>query len=161
MGGTSREYLIGRLRKEGHFALVAAVERGDLSAFAAAEECGFVTRRPITGRGSLNMARQRMFAIRNALRDVDAQQQDNALAPTEEPRREDSPAVMTVVGGVGDLPCLYCSHPQAQLARREIADVFLENQHGNGNRRPAPNGVLPRGCCRRNVATMDARALIG
>jgi hypothetical protein len=161
MGGTSREYLISRLRKEGHFTLLAAVERGDLSAFAAAEECGFVTRRPTLGTGSENATRRRLFALRAALRDVDAQQQDDVLAPAEEARREDSAAVTTVPGGLGDLPCLYCSHPQAQLARREIADVFLENQLGNGNRRPAPNGVLPRGCCRRNVVTMTAAALIG
>src|SRR5262249_16179153 len=125
MGGTSREYLLGRLRKEGHFALVAAVERGDLSAFAAAEEVGFVTRRPILGTGSFNAARRRMFAVRNALRDVDAQQQDDALAPAEEPRRPADDTLLTP-GGAGDLPCLLCRHPQAQLARREIADVFLE-----------------------------------
>src|SRR5262249_52399798 len=143
MGGTSREYLCGRLRKGGHFALLAAVERGELSAYAAAEEAGYITRKPILGAGSENAAKRRMFAVRNALRNVDAQQQqDEVLAPVEEPRREE-PAVKTVVGGVGDLPCLYCSHPQAQLARREIADVFLENQLGNGNRCPAPNGVLP------------------
>jgi hypothetical protein len=160
MGGTSREYLTGRLRKAGHFALLAAVERGDLSAYAAAEEAGFVKRRPILGTGSENHMRRRMFAIRAALRDVDAQPPDNALAPPEEPRRpaESNPLVP---GGAGDLPCLLCSHPQAQLARREIADVFLENQLGNGNRRPASNGVLPRGCCRRNAVAMTAAALIG
>ena len=161
MGGTSRQYLCGRLRKEGHFALLAAVERGDLSAYAAAEEAGFITRRPILGTGSENAAKRRMFAVRNALRNVDAQQQYDVLAPTEEARREDSAAVTTVAGGVGDLPCMLCSHPQAQLARREIADVFLENQLGNGNRRPASNGVLPRGCCQRNAAALDARAMIG
>src|SRR5262245_196679 len=114
MGGTSREYLTSRLRKEGHFALLAAVERGDLSAYAAAEEAGFVTRRPTLERGSQNALRRRMFAVRNALRNVDAQQRDDVLAHTEEPRREES-AVTTVPGRVGDLPCLYCSHPQAQL----------------------------------------------
>jgi hypothetical protein len=161
MGGTSVAYLRQRLRKEGHFALLAAVERGDLSTYQAAEACGFVTRRPVKGGGSENATRRRMFAMRAALRGVDAQPPDDAaLAPTEEARREE-PAVMTVAGGAGDLPCLYCSHPQAQLARREIADVFLENQLGNGNRRPAPNGVLPRGCCRRNLVTMSAQALIG
>jgi hypothetical protein len=160
MGGTSREYLCGRLRKGGHFALLAAVERGDISAFAAAEECGYVTRRLISGGGSENATKRRLYALRMALRNVDAQQQDNVLASTEEPRREDSAAVTTVPGGVGDLPCLYCSHPQAQLARREIADVFLENQLGNGNRRPASNGVLPRPCCRRNAVAMTAAALI-
>ena len=160
MGGTSREYLIGRLRKEGHFALLAAVERGDLSAYAAACEVGFCTRKPNLDVGSQNMLRRRMFAIRNAYRDADAQPpEDNVLAPAEEPRREE-PAVMTVPGGAGDLPCLYCSNPQAQLARREIADVFLEAQMG-GTRRPAPNGVLPRACCRRNLTTVTAQALIG
>jgi hypothetical protein len=160
MGGTSREYLCGRLRKGGHFALLAAVERGDLSAYAAAEEAGFVTRKATLETGSQNVLRRRMFAVRNALRNGDAQQQDEVLAPVEGPRREE-PAVKTVVGGAGDLPCLYCSHPQAQLARREIADVFLENQLGNGNRRPAQNGVLPRGCCRRNATALSAAALIG
>jgi hypothetical protein len=160
MGGTSREYLLSRLRKYGHFALVAAVERGDLSAFQAAEHCGYVTRRPIAGGGSENAAKRRAFALHRALRDIEAQQEgDEALAPATEPRRTSDR--MAVAGGIGDLPCLYCSNPQAQLARREIADVFLENQLGNGNRRPAPNGVLPRACCRRNVTVMTAAALIG
>jgi hypothetical protein len=165
MGGTSREYLIGRLRKGGHFALIAAIERGHLSAYQAAEACGYVTRRPVLGTGSENATRRRLFALRAALRDVDAQQGDDGLAPdvsrngTDSVPKPDSP--LTVPGGVGDLPCLYCSHPQSQLARREIADVFLENQLGNGNRRPALNGVLPRGCCRRNAVAMTAAALIG
>ena len=158
MGGTSREYLLSRLRKNGHFALVAAVQRGDLSAFQAAEHCGYVTRRPIAGGGSENAAKRRAYALHRALRDVEAQQEgDEALAPaTEPPRTSDR---MAVPGGIGDLPCLYCSRAEAQLARREIADVFLEAQMG-GTRRPAPNGVLPRACCRRNLTTVDARALI-
>jgi hypothetical protein len=161
MGGTGREYLKGRLRKGGHFALLAAVERGDLSAYAAAEEAGYVTRKPTLETGSQNMLRRRMFAVRNALRaGGEPLPQDEALAPAEEPRHEES-TVKTVVGGFGDLPCLYCSHPQAQLARREIADVFIENQLGNGNRRPAPNGALPKACCRRHAVTMTAAALIG
>ena len=94
MGGTSREYLIGRLRKEGHFALLAAVERGDLSAYAAACEVGFCTRKPNLDVGSQNMLRRRMFAIRNAYRDVDAQPpQDNGLASNESrPAAKDNPA---------------------------------------------------------------------
>jgi hypothetical protein len=159
MGGTSRQYLCGRLRKEGHFALLAAVERGDLSAYAAAEEAGFITRRPILGTGSENAAKRRMFAVRNALRNVDAQQQYDVLAPTEEARREDNPALLTM-GGAGALPCMLCSHPQATLARQEIADVFLANQLGDGSRRSASNGVLPRACCRRNLVMVDPRALI-
>ena len=160
MGGTSREYLLSRLRKNGHFALVAAVERGDISAFQAAEHCGYVTRRPIAGGGSENATKRRVFRLHRALRDIEAQQEgDEALAPVTEPRRTSDR--MSVAGGIGDLPCLYCSNPQAQLARREIADTFIANQMGDGSRHPAPNGVLPRGCCRRNAATMDVRALVG
>jgi len=54
-----------------------------------------------------------------------------------------------------------CSSPTAVLARQEIADVWAANQCGDGSRRPAPNGVLPRACCRRNAVVMDARALVG
>jgi hypothetical protein len=67
MGGTSRQYLIGRLRAGQHWALLAAVERGDISAYAAAAECGFLTRKQPTGRGSPNMAKRRAFALRRAL----------------------------------------------------------------------------------------------
>src|SRR5262249_29131200 len=124
MGGTSREYLLSRLRKNGHFALVRAVENGDLSAFQAAEHCGYVTRRPIAGGGSENAARRRTYALARALRDIEAQQNgDESLAPATEPRRTSDR--MAVPGGYGDLPCLYCSRAEAQLARREIADVFL------------------------------------
>ena len=140
--------------------MLAACERGDISTYAAAEEAGFVTRRPTLGTGSENATKRRLFALRAVLRDVDAQPQDDVLAP-EEPHRPAEDGPLTVAGGTGDLPCLNCSHPQARLARREIADVFLENQLGNGNRRPAVNGVLPRGCCRRNLTAIDARALIG
>jgi hypothetical protein len=130
MGGTSREYLLSRLRKNGHFALVAAVERGDISAFQAAEHCGYVTRRPIAGGGSENAAKLRTFRLHRVLRDIEAQQEgDEALAPAAEPPRRTSDR-MAVAGGMGDLPCLYCSNPQAHLARREIADTFIANQMG-------------------------------
>jgi hypothetical protein len=67
MGGTNREYLISRLRKGGHYSLLAAVMRGDVSAYAAAESVGFVTRKQPTGRGSPNAAKRRAFALRRAL----------------------------------------------------------------------------------------------
>jgi hypothetical protein len=162
MGGTSVEYLRGRLRKGGHFALLAAVERGDISTYAAAEEAGYVTRRPTLGTGSENATKRRLWAMRAALRNGDGQPpEDESLAPVEEERREDKLAVMTVPGGAGALPCMLCSHPQAALARQEIADTFIANQLGDGSRRAAPNGVLPRGCCRRNLTTLSAAALIG
>jgi len=44
--GTSREYLLDRLRREGHADWVEAVEAGRVSAFAVAVELGWVTRSP-------------------------------------------------------------------------------------------------------------------
>ena len=45
--GTSRAYLLKRLRRDGYGDLLAAVENGRLSAYAAAEAAGYVTRRPV------------------------------------------------------------------------------------------------------------------
>jgi len=57
--GTSRAYLLKRLRREGYGDLLAAVENGRLSAYAAAEAAGYVTRRPVIGTGSQGQAKRR------------------------------------------------------------------------------------------------------
>jgi hypothetical protein len=44
--GTSREYLLDRLRREGHADWVEAIEAGRVSAFSVACELGWVTRSP-------------------------------------------------------------------------------------------------------------------
>src|SRR5262249_36196326 len=59
--GTSRPYLISRLRAAGRVDLVAAVESGKVSAYACGVEMGWIKRRPVLGTGSLNAARQRRF----------------------------------------------------------------------------------------------------
>src|SRR5262245_25234972 len=52
--GTSRAYLIDRLRREGHDDLVAAIEAGVVSAFAVAVELGWLRRENLTGTGATN-----------------------------------------------------------------------------------------------------------
>jgi len=64
--GTGRAYLLDRLERGGHVELLAAVEAGTLSAFAAAVEAGIVRRPVPNGRGSTNEAKRREFAIRRA-----------------------------------------------------------------------------------------------
>jgi len=60
-GGTSREYIIGRLRREGLPHLADAIECGEASAFEIAVEMGWQKRR-ILGTGSENQAKARLAA---------------------------------------------------------------------------------------------------
>jgi hypothetical protein len=68
--GTSRAYLLDRLERAGEVELLAAVEAGTLSAFAAAVEAGIVRRPVPNGRGSTNEAKRRAFAIARAYADA-------------------------------------------------------------------------------------------
>jgi hypothetical protein len=70
MGGTSVSYLTKRLADVGRHDLLAAVEGGRISAYAAAEMAGLVTRRPITGRGNTNAAKRRRFLFRALMREA-------------------------------------------------------------------------------------------
>ena len=62
MGGTSREYIISRLRREKLDHLADAVERNEVSAFAVACELGW-HKRKIQGGGSENQAKRRAWAL--------------------------------------------------------------------------------------------------
>ena len=64
MGGTSRSYIIDRLRREKLDHLADAVERGEASAFEIAVELGWQRRRGVTGRGSENEAKRRAWRLR-------------------------------------------------------------------------------------------------
>jgi hypothetical protein len=66
--GTSRAYFLERLKREGRADLLAAIENGQLSAYAAAEAAGYVTRRPILGTGSTNQARRRARVVDGEIR---------------------------------------------------------------------------------------------
>jgi len=68
MGGTSVEYLTRRLQQAGRVDLLDAIAHRRLSVFAAAEAAGFLTRRPVTGRGSSNAAKRRRFQVQALLR---------------------------------------------------------------------------------------------
>ena len=70
--GTSRAYLIERLRREGHVDLLAAIDRRELSAYAAAVSLGWTTRHETNGRGSTNQARRREHALSNVTREPSA-----------------------------------------------------------------------------------------
>jgi hypothetical protein len=64
--GTNRAYLLYRLERAGEVELLAAVEAGELSAFAAAVEAGIVRRPAALGTGTTNHAKRRAFAIARA-----------------------------------------------------------------------------------------------
>jgi hypothetical protein len=69
MGGTSVEYLCKRLRDTGRLDLLAGVEAGRVSAYAAACEAGLITRKPNAGGGSSNQAKRRRFQLQRLLRE--------------------------------------------------------------------------------------------
>jgi hypothetical protein len=63
-GGTSRSYIITRLRREGLPHLAEAIENGEASAFEIAVELGWQKRRRVLGTGSDNEAKRRAFRLR-------------------------------------------------------------------------------------------------
>src|SRR5262245_56203056 len=60
--GHSREYILGRLEREGHTDWLAAIESGRLSPYAAATELWF--KRPPTLNPNSNQSKRRRFRIR-------------------------------------------------------------------------------------------------
>jgi hypothetical protein len=63
--GTSKRYIVERLRRENQTALLAAVESGQITALTAAVSLGWVSRPPLLG-GSTHRAHQRDFRLRKA-----------------------------------------------------------------------------------------------
>jgi hypothetical protein len=61
--GTSRDYLIRKLKEAGRNDMVAAIEAGHVSAFACVVELGWRKRAPIQGTGSPNAAKRRAWAM--------------------------------------------------------------------------------------------------
>jgi hypothetical protein len=62
--GTSRRYLIRRLRREGRLDLAEAVERDEIAAYAVACALGWQRRQNVRGTGSTNQAKRRAFRLR-------------------------------------------------------------------------------------------------
>jgi hypothetical protein len=63
--GTSKRYIVQRLEREGHTALLEAVQAGTITALAAAASLGWAKRPPLLG-GSTHQAHQREFRLREA-----------------------------------------------------------------------------------------------
>jgi hypothetical protein len=63
--GTSKRYIVQRLEREGHTALLEAVQSGQITALTAATSLGWAKRPPLLG-GSTHRAHQREFRLREA-----------------------------------------------------------------------------------------------
>ena len=63
--GTSKRYITQRLEREGHIALLEAVQNGKITALSAAVSLGWVQRPPLRG-GSTHRAHRRDFRLRQA-----------------------------------------------------------------------------------------------
>src|SRR5262245_7450688 len=63
---TSIAYLRGRLERAGRRDLLAAVDSGELSHYAAAEAANIIKRRPTAGGGSENEKNRRFWAVLRA-----------------------------------------------------------------------------------------------
>jgi hypothetical protein len=67
MGGTSRAYLQSRLEKLERWDLLEAIERGELTHYAAAQAAGCIAERPSEGRGGYSNAAKRVaWAVHRA-----------------------------------------------------------------------------------------------
>jgi hypothetical protein len=65
--GTSKAYLISKLREHGRTDLVAAIEAGTITAYGCAVALGWRKRAPILGTGSSNRAKRRDAALEQLL----------------------------------------------------------------------------------------------
>jgi hypothetical protein len=61
--GTSRDYILNRLRREQHDHFIAAIETGEVSAYAVAAALGWVSRPAVLGTGSDNEAKRRTHRL--------------------------------------------------------------------------------------------------
>jgi hypothetical protein len=62
--GTSKAYILQRLKREGRTALLAAVEAGKITALTAAVELGWVKRPPGTGGGNIQRTKRIAHQVR-------------------------------------------------------------------------------------------------
>ena len=91
---TSVAYLTKRLHDIGRHDLLSAIDNGDLSAYAAAEAAGLITRSPAQGGGSGNQTRRRHYALLRATGQVPPLDPKPEPAPT---RSEFSPATREII----------------------------------------------------------------
>jgi len=142
MGGNSVEYLTKRLRDSGELELLGAVERGELSTYAAAEAAGIVKRRPVTGGGSENQARRRRWAVHLATG-------RSALEPLPSPGEPDfrrAGEAQSVPASVPTMPDLAAAIREWEEAQRQAAKGTRQKgrfSHDEKCARPAERELEP------------------
>ena len=125
-GGTSREYLLRRLERDGRHELLDGVRNREITVHAAAVEAGYIRRRETRViDGDHNLTRWREHRMAEVL--------DRAPSPSY---------------AHAELPCFNCRAPQAWRALAEVADTYLRARRGESSR-TSMSGVLPMACCRR------------
>jgi hypothetical protein len=79
--GTSHQYIVDRLRREGHDGWVAAIESGRVSAFAVAVELGWAERSPTLLGERANQTKRRRHRLAQERRRLALDAGDGVLAP--------------------------------------------------------------------------------
>ena len=116
--GTSKAYIVDRLRREGETALLAAVEAGKLTALAAAVELGWVLRPPKRGGNT-----QRTKRIAHQVRAVTSE----GLSPAQ--------AMELIYGPSPAMGSYFASREELVDAWQQARERLLERS--NPGRRPA------------------------
>jgi hypothetical protein len=142
---TSVAYLRKRLAAIGRHDLLAAVDRGELRAFVAAEAAGLIKRQPVTGNGSQNQARKRRYAVARATGPA------LPLPPESEPQPEPQPhavsplppevraiVVKLVKAGRADLICDVAEFRLSPHQAEAIADRDEQRRTESGAENSAP-----------------------
>jgi len=146
---TSIATILDRLRRDGREKLLAAVLDGRISAYSAACECGYATRKPIGPTGNSNQRKRNSFAL---LRVLDGELMTKRTPTTRaQPRRaaaEDLP-----------LPCLSCPHGEAALIEA-LEDYVRCRRGGLPPAKTKDGSVLPFRCCRRKAGPFDPAMLV-
>jgi len=187
MRGNSREYLLQRLERDGFTELVEAIERGELSTYAAAVEVGYRKRPEPTGRGSENERRRREWAIRKAFQtgeradavcarpapsngpsipDLAAAIAEWEEAQRAEPRTHATTPIPTPAPPAPTLPEPFpiCSEIPCTSCSHPAALTALREVLGvymaSRRGRASPGSTLPRACCQRQIQHVEVEALI-
>jgi hypothetical protein len=133
-GGTSVTFLKKRLADVGRLDLLAAVADGQISAYAAAEAAGLITRPPTAGTGNQGPAKRRQFTIRRL---------------TQSGPDPASEAMELILGPSLMLGSLFATREELRAAWERHREALL--QQSSPGRRPAgyyefewPHGPRPR-----------------
>jgi hypothetical protein len=117
-GGTSVTFLKRRLAEVGRADLLQAVEGGVISAYAAAEAAGLITRRPVQGNGNAGLAKRRQHLLRKL----------------EQSGPDPAAAAMELILGPGVMGSVFRTHEEVRQAWEEHREALL--QRASPGKRP-------------------------